>query len=203
MIGSLHGTLAHREVKRDGTAAIIVDVHGVGYELTVSSRHYRDLPARAHEIDLSVHTHMREGALTLYGFSSRDERSLFELLLSAHGVGPSMALGILGAMSSVELVRAVSTNDVKALTALPGVGLKTAQRLILELAQKLDTITPDLHIHGDEQNDDRGNRVEVSEALAALGYGSEEIRAVMREINEATSIDELLRSALTQLAPRR
>jgi Holliday junction DNA helicase RuvA len=203
MIGSLRGVLAERHLHRDGTATVIVEVNGVGYELAVDARHYQDLPALNSTVAMSVHTHMREGSLTLYGFADRDERDLFELLLGAHGVGPAMALAILGSMSTAELVSAVSSGDVKTLTQVPGVGMKTAQRLILELAQRIDAMVLVTPQSRGEKLPDRKILTEVSEALGALGYGNDEIRTVMRELGELNSVDDLLRAALSQLAPRR
>lgn len=203
MIGSLRGLLTERHLNRDGTATVIIDVNGVGYELSVSARLYQELPSSSSTITISVHTHMREGSLTLFGFADRDERELFELLLSAHGVGPAMALGILGAMSMDELISAVSSGDVKALTQVPGVGTKTAQRLILELAQRIDAMSLVIPHLRDTKVAGHELHAEVSEALVALGYGSDEIRTVMRELADLNSVDELLRAALIQLAPRR
>ena len=203
MIGSLRGVLAERCLNRDGTATVVIDVNGVGYELAVSARDYQLLPPVNGPAFLSVHTHMREGSLTLYGFADREERELFELLLGAHGVGPAMALAILGAMTAAELVAAVASGDVKALTKVSGVGTKTAQRLILELAQRVEMMAisiPRLH---EQQIPDRELLAEVSEALGALGYANEEIRAVTRELGDLDTVDELLRAALAQLAPRR
>ena len=202
MIGSLKGQVTHREVKRDGGAIIIVEVNGVGYELMVGARHFRLLPSSDATVELSVHTHMREGSIALYGFADRDERSFFELLLSAHGVGPTLALSILGAMSPDELSQAFSSGDVKSLTSLPGVGLKTAQRLVLELAERLDSLSFTAPSGGSSEASG-SVRSEVSEALHVLGYGSEEIRLALSEIGTLSSTDELLRAALAQLAPYR
>lgn len=203
MIGSLRGLLTERHLHKDGSATVIVEVNGVGYELAVSARQYQGLPASNTTIAMSVHTHMREGSLTLYGFGDRDERELFELLLSAHGVGPAMALAVLGSMSTVELIAAVSSGDIKALTQVPGVGTKTAQRLILELAQRIEAMALDIPHLRVATSTDPELFTEVSEALVTLGYGSDEIRTVMRELGDLHTVDELLRAALTQLAPRR
>jgi Holliday junction DNA helicase RuvA len=202
MIGSLKGEITYREVKRDGGAIIIVEVNGVGYELMVGARHFRSLPPSDATVELSVHTHMREGSITLFGFANRDERSFFDLLLSAHGVGPTLALSILGAMSPDELIQAFSSGDVKSLTSLPGVGLKTAQRLVLELAQRLDSLSFSAPSVGTSEASG-SVRSEVSEALHVLGYATEEIRTALREVGNLSSTDELLRAALAQLAPYR
>ena len=203
MIGLIEGHLSDRELRKDGTAAVLVNVNGVGYELAISARHFQALPPLDAPISMRVHTHVREGSITLYGFQSRDERSLFDLLLSAHGVGPAMALAILGSMSTHELVSAIHSGDVKLLTTVPGVGSKTAQRLILELAQRIESFVPETL---EVQSLARGRsevRSEVSEALNALGYGSLEIRDVLRELPDMNSVDDLLRAALSELAPQR
>lgn len=199
MIGSIRGVVIDRDLRRDATAHVLVDVNGIGYELVVSARHYRDLAHGGDVASFSVHTHMREGAIVLYGFPEREERALFETLLATHGVGPSLALAILSSLPPTELVAAIMAHDVRALTAVPGVGAKTAQRLILELAERLDGLT----VNVAPSVDDRSVRVEASEALEALGYGAEEIRAVMRELDAHITVDDLLRAALAQLAPRR
>jgi len=203
VIGLIEGHLTDRELHKDGTATVLVNVNGVGYELAISARHFQVLPPLDAATSMRVHTHVREGSITLYGFQNRDERALFDLLLSAHGVGPAMALAILGSMSNQELVSAIHSGDVKLLTTVPGVGSKTAQRLILELAQRLGSFVPE---SVDDQSVARGHsevRSEVSEALNVLGYGSLEIRDVLRELPDMNSVDDLLRAALSQLAPQR
>lgn len=203
MIASLQGTLRDREVQRDNSAVIIVDVNGVGYELSISARLAHRLPVAPSAIDLAVYTHVREGAITLYGFGDRSERNLFTLLISAHGVGPAMALAILGCLSESELVHAVRSGDIKALTAVSGVGTKTAQRLILELAQRLDGVGEPLEVGAQPDSSANDVRNELREALGSLGYGTDEIRSVVQELRNSGSVEELLREALSQLAPRR
>lgn len=203
MIASLQGTLRDREVQRDNSAVIIVDVNGVGYELSISARLAHRLPVAPSAIDLAVYTHVREGAITLYGFGDRSERNLFTLLISTHGVGPAMALAILGCLSESELVHAVRSGDIKALTAVSGVGTKTAQRLILELAQRLDGVGEPLEIGAQPDSSANDVRNELREALGSLGYGTDEIRSVVQELRNSGSVEELLREALSQLAPRR
>lgn len=203
MIGLVEGFLVDREIRRDGTAAVLVSVNGLGYELMINVRHFHALPPLNSPVAMRVHTHMREGSLSLYGFVDRDERMVFDLLLSAHGVGPAMALAILGAMPIKDLIAAVHAGDIKSLTAIPGVGTKTAQRLVLELAEKMESVLPEFVGDGAHAADRSGIRSEVSEALAALGYGTSEIRAVLREIPDSGSVDELLRASLLQLAPSR
>ncbi|HUY06009.1 MAG TPA: Holliday junction branch migration protein RuvA [Acidimicrobiales bacterium] len=203
MIGLIEGNLVDRELHKDGTAKVLVDVNGVGYELVINARHFQALAPIGTLVSMRVHTHVREGSITLYGFESRDERSLFDLLLGAHGVGPSMALAVLGSMSTSELLAAIHSGDVKLLTTVPGVGSKTAQRLILELAQRLETFIPESSDHREVALGHSEVRSEVSEALNALGYGTLEIREVLRELPDMACVDDLLRAALFQLAPQR
>jgi len=203
LIGLIEGHLSDCEIRKDGTATVLVNVNGVGYELAISARHFQALPPSGAPISMRVHTHVREGSITLYGFQNRDERSLFELLLSAHGVGPAMALAIFGSMSIQELVSAVHSGDVKLLTTVPGVGSKTAQRLILELAQRIESFVPESTGVNGVAREHSEVRSEVSEALNSLGYGSHEIRDVLRELPDMNSVDDLLRAALAELAPQR
>ncbi|MDP8991825.1 MAG: Holliday junction branch migration protein RuvA, partial [Actinomycetota bacterium] len=128
MIGSLRGLVVDRVPTAAGHGEVVLEVGGVGYRVTVG-------PATLGVADvgtplfLHVHTHVRDDALVLYGFATREERSCFEGLLGAHGVGPALALAVLAALSPVALVRAVAGGDVESLTAVPGVGRKTAARL--------------------------------------------------------------------------
>lgn len=201
MIGMLEGTLKEHEARKDGTSLILVMANGVGYELTISARHFRLLPALDTNVSLRVYTHMREGSLALFGFADRSERQLFEHLLSTHGIGPALAMIILGSMTPSELLAAVDAGDVKALTAVPGVGTKTAQRLVLELSQRLDTFTVAREEIGGPIGVASDIRSEATEALRALGYGTEEIRNALRDHYEAETVEQLLRAALSQLTP--
>jgi Holliday junction DNA helicase RuvA len=154
---------------------------------------------------LHVHTHVREDAIVLYGFATRDERACFEALLGAHGVGPALALAILSAHSPSSLRRALATDDVDALTMVPGVGKKTAARLLIELKSRLDfdgEDGPDLVAIGIAANGNgQGSaRAEVRAALAGLGYGPDEVRDATRDLTDDGPVEELLRSALKQLA---
>ena len=202
MIGALRGVLTERMPRRDGTAVVTVDVNGVGYEVTIGARHFRSLPALRSDLEMSVHTHLREGAITLYGFSDRSERELFDLLLSAHGVGPAMALSILGSLAPGDLIEAVRSGDVKALTAVPGVGTKTAQRIILELGQKFEGGEALALIGPAGGGGEAPVRLEVVSALEALGYGPDEIRSALRGLSFEGTVEVLLREALYRLAPR-
>src|SRR5205085_8231059 len=135
MIGQLRGRLAEKRPNQ-----VLVDVGGVGYLVQVPLSTFAALGELHTEVTLLIHTHVREDAFSLYGFLSSREKHFFELLLSASGVGPSLALKILSGMSVEELVPAIRGNDLGRLTKIPGVGRKTAERMVVELKDKLETV---------------------------------------------------------------
>ena len=202
MIGSLRGLVLDRLPKGE----LLVEVGGVGYRVTVPGGTLASLGARGGSVFLHVHTHVREDAIVLFGFATREERDCFEALIGAHGVGPAVALAILSTHSPQGLARAVATDDVDALVMVPGIGRKTAVRLLVELKARLDV--------GDLSGDSPGPivvpggvapsvRSEVQAALAGLGYGPEEVREAMRDLDEADGVEAMLRSALRQVAALR
>lgn len=197
--------VAERRSLGDNAVELVVDVAGVGYRVLVTPRTAAGLAVGAGGASLSVHTHVREGAITLYGFCSPDERATFELLIAAHGVGPGLALAILGVHGPAELAEVVATNNVDALKLVPGVGQKTAARLLLELAARFDQLGLDGAAGPVGSADGRAPTAaaEVGEALAQLGYGPEEVRAALRSLPGDGTVEELLRIALRSVAPRR
>ncbi|HEY5272928.1 MAG TPA: Holliday junction branch migration protein RuvA [Acidimicrobiales bacterium] len=201
MIGSLRGEVVDLQSSSDHAAQLIVDVHGVGYLVTVSARHAVQLKAIKGEAVLAIHTHVREGAIQLYGFPDSRERNAFELLLTAHGVGPALAMAILGALPPHALFQALATGDLDALTAIPGVGKRTAQRLQLELGQHLALETA--FETGAQENEPSHALRDVHEALAMLGYGPDEVHRATKDLDEQLSTELLLREALNALAPTR
>lgn len=162
-----------------------------------------DRSRRAPEVTLSVHTHVREGAITLYGFADPDERRVFELLLGAHGVGPSLALAIVSVHGADRLVEIVVGEDIDALTLVPGVGRKTALRLLVDLKSRFGELDGTSSSAVSLIGASPSPAGEVAEALAQLGYGPEEIRTAVRALPPDGSVEELLRTALRELAPRR
>ena len=132
MIAQLTGTIVHM-----GAPHVVVDVHGVGYKVAVPLSVLEHLPKGTEPVVLLIHMIVREDDISLYGFLDATEREVFEHLLSVSGVGPKAALAILSALGGAQLARAVATDDVRGLTRVPGIGAKTAQRLILELRDKL------------------------------------------------------------------
>jgi Holliday junction DNA helicase RuvA len=201
VIGSLRGDVVDLESTGEHAAQLIIDVHGVGYLVTVSARHAAQLSGSKLGASLAVHTHVREGAIQLYGFPDASERHAFELLLTAHGVGPALAMAILGALPPASLYQALGSGDLEALTAVPGVGKRTAQRLQLELGNRLDFDTSSPASSAPD-NPSSGLR-DAHEALARLGYGPEEIRRATKELDEQLSAELLLREALNVLASTR
>ena len=192
MIGSLRGVV----LERRAASELLLEVGGVGYRVTVTPGTVA-LAQLGAPLFLHVHTHVREDALVLYGFAARDERECFEALLAAHGVGPALALAMVSALSPNALRRAVAHDDVEALTAVPGVGRKTAARLLIELKSRLDLPDADPPA-GDSAGP--SPRAEVRVALAGLGYGPDEVRQAVRELPDEGTVEELLTSALKQLA---
>jgi Holliday junction DNA helicase RuvA len=194
MIGSLRGSVLER--LDDGR--VLVEVGGVGYLVTVTPRTLAELEPTS-PVFLYVHHHIREDTQTLFGFLRRDERAAFDILIATHGIGPALAVAILGTHSPTALVDIVAGNDLGALTLVPGVGKKTAERLLVELRNRLSLPMLDpLSTNGSGTN--VGN---VREALSGLGYASEEIREAMRELPESASAEDLLRDALRLLGARR
>ena len=197
MIGSLRGVVLDRAA--DGE--VLVEVAGVGYRVTTTPATLAALSENT-EAFLHVHHHVREDAQQLFGFATGDERRCFEALLGAHGVGPALALAILSVHGPHELRLAVATGDVDALTLVPGVGKKTATRLLLELEARLDV--DDLAAPTETAApapDTSGGSVlaDVRQALASLGYGAEETRTALRDLPEDGEADDLLRRALQTL----
>jgi Holliday junction DNA helicase RuvA len=191
VIGSIRGTV----IERTPTGEVLVEVGGVGYRAHVPAGALPTL----HPGDgafLFTHLHVREDAMILYGFPTRDERDTFEVLIGTTGVGPKLALAMLSVHSPSALRRALLDDDLAALTMVPGVGKRTAQRLLVELKTRL--AVPDLDIT--DADGVPSARAEVRAALAGLGYAPDEVRDVVAQLPEEGSVEELLREALKLLA---
>jgi holliday junction DNA helicase RuvA len=210
MIGSLRGRLIDRT-----EGEILVEVAGVGYRVTVAPTTSVELGELGDEVFVWAHHHVREDAETLYGFASRDERVTFEALLGAHGVGPALALAILSVHSPSGLSRILLDDDVAALCLVPGVGKKTAARLLIELKSRLHIPDSGL-VAGVAALGSNGSaavsggvtaavsaRADVRAALVELGYGADEIRSATADLPEDGDTAELLRTALSRLAAGR
>ena len=190
MIAHLRGRVAHRDA---GT--VVVDVQGVGYLVHVTPG--ERVPARGEPIELHTSLQVREDAMTLYGFTERGSLALFDLLLTSSGVGPKLALAALGTHRPEVLRTAIAGGDVATLTAIPGVGRKVAERIVLELKDKVGGGVDGVAVVGTDGTPS-GALAEVRDALLGLGYSAGEVQAALAEVGpadgEATS--ELLRRAL-------
>lgn len=198
MIGMLRGKLIYRQAPD-----LMLDVNGVGYELQASMMTFYDLPELDHEVTLHTHFVVREDAQVLYAFSSTAERGLFRTLLKVNGVGPKMALAIVSGMTVDEFAERVKAGDAIGLTRLPGVGKKTAERLIIEMRDRLpksdgSASTDDL-LTLDQQAMKNNPEEEAVNALLALGYKpTEASRMVSRQANQDLPVEVMIRNALKE-----
>jgi len=135
MIASLRGALLEKRPNQ-----IIVDVHGVGYDVAIPISTYSSLPETGAEVSVRVHTHVREDAIALFGFLTTDEKMLFEKLISVSGIGPKLGITVLSGLAAADLTNAIRSGDIQKLTRIPGVGKKTAERIVLELRDKVDLV---------------------------------------------------------------
>ena len=196
MIGQLRGKLAEKRPNQ-----VLVDVGGVGYVVLVPLSTFAALGELHTEVTLLIHTHVREDALSLYGFVSSREKHLFELLLSASGVGPSLALKILSGMSVEELVPAIRGSDLGRLTKIPGVGRKTAERMVVELKDKLEAVV--IEVERPAASSPAGVEADVVSALVNLGYEARTAEKAVEEARKesgAANFEKLLRGALQALS---
>ncbi len=203
MIGSLRGTV----LERTPAGEVLVEVGGVGYRVLVPLNALAQLVPGAPGF-LVTHLHVRDDAMVLYGFPTCDERDCFEALITASGVGPKLALAILSLHPPHALRRCLATDDVEALCLVPGVGKRTAQRLLVDLKARLDLPDIDLRAGDGAAGGDGGParapvRAEVREALESLGYGADEIRAVLADVADDVTVEDALRDALRTLGARR
>lgn len=196
MIGSVRGTVIERAM----TGEVLVEVGGVGYRVHVPLSAVPALETGAATF-LFTHLHVRDDAMVLYGFPTRDERDTFEALISATGVGPKLALAILSVHSPIHLRRCLADDDLDALVLVPGVGKRTAQRLLIELKARLEV--PDLDLVAPGAAPGTTSRAEVRDALTGLGYAPDEVREVLGQLPDDGTVEALLRDALRLLAGAR
>ncbi|HEX4821632.1 MAG TPA: Holliday junction branch migration protein RuvA [Acidimicrobiales bacterium] len=195
MIGSLRGRLIDR-----GADEILIEVASVGYRVTVTPATVVAIGDLGDEVFVYVHHHAREDAQTLYGFPTRDERACFEVLIGTHGVGPSLALAILSVHSPESLRRTLADDDVASLCLVPGVGRKTAARLLVELKSRLEVPDVDLSVIASTAVKVEPNvRADVREALTGLGYGPDEIRAALADLDDEADPAIALKHALQRV----
>jgi holliday junction DNA helicase RuvA len=195
MIAHLRGKLLAKHPNQ-----AIVETAGVGYDVTISVPTFSDLPAAGAEVALHIHTHVREDLIALYGFLRSSEKVLFEKLITVSGIGPKLAITILSGMAADEMVCAIRGNDVARLTRIPGIGKKTAERMVLELRDKLPETgtvsTPAVPAMNATEED-------VLSALVNLGYqrpAAEKAVALVTKNGKAGSFDAMFRDALAALS---
>jgi len=195
MIGSLRGRLAGKQAPH-----VVLECHGVGYEVETPMSTFLDLPKSGTEIFLFTHLLVREDAQILYGFATDEERSLFRTLLKVNRVGAKMALGVLSAMTASDFRRCVEYEDAAMLSKVPGIGKKTAERLIMEMRDKIDKVgTPSLP--GEKIAVEASSRSEAFDALVALGYKANEVNKLLGKLDtDGKSAEDIIRQALKQAA---
>ena len=196
MIGFLRGILVYK-----AAPFLVLDVQGVGYEVEAPMTTFYDLPAINQEIKLHTHLVVREDAHILFGFSAEAERSLFRTLIKVNGVGPKLALTILSGQSAEEFHRCIHDNDTKALVRLPGVGKKTAERLVIEMRDRLpnlgDSVITDAAILGSAARLVGNPKQEAVNALCSLGYKPLDASKMVQNISaEGKTCEDIIRQAL-------
>ena len=195
MIARLEGKLLDKQAP-----CVLIDVNGVGYEINVSLNTLVSLPEIGANLALLTHFVVREDAQTLYGFISSGERELFRALIKVNGVGPKMALGILSGMTVDEFSTAVFSEDIGLLVKLPGVGKKTAERLVIEMRDIIDSVGLTSAI--DSSNENKDVRLEAEGALISLGYKQQDVSKIMSKLDlkSVSTAEDIIRLALKSIA---
>jgi len=195
MIGSLRGRLVFKQAPQ-----IVIECGGVGYEVETPMSTFLDLPETGSDLFLFTHLLVREDAQILYGFASDDERLLFRTLLKVNRVGAKMALGVLSAMTATDFRRCVEYEDTTTLSKIPGVGKKTAERLIIEMRDRIDKVVPAARGAAPPAAD-ASARSEAFDALLALGYKANEVNKLIGKMDtDDKSAEDIIRQALKQAA---
>lgn len=193
MIGSLRGRLSYKQAP-----AVIIECSGVGYDVETPMSTFFELPAVGDELFLFTHLLVREDAQILYGFATENERALFRTLLRVRGIGARIALAILSAMSVADFNRAIEYEDATALAKIPGIGKKTAERLIVEMRDRVETAAAG---GAERVAIERGARGEAVDALVALGYRPAEVNKLIAGLDtDGRSAEDIIRLALRQAA---
>jgi len=200
MIASLTGRLAFK-----APTYLVLDVHGVGYEVFIPFSTYYGLPNLSESTSLSVHTHVREDAIQLFGFLTSQEKDAFVLLTSVSGVGPKLALSVLSALPVFNLVSAIQSGDVEKLTTVPGIGNKSASRLVLELKDKVEKLHPGLTSASESPR--QGEDATFDDALSALvnlGYRPQDAKVALKQVKKSNAksivLKDMIRESLKELA---
>ena len=195
MIVKLAGKLLDKQAP-----CALIDVNGVGYEINVSLMTFVDLPSLGSDVEMHTHLVVREDSHTLYGFLTVHERSLFKTLIKVNGVGPKMALGMLSGMTVDEFARAILNRDVSSLVKLPGVGKKTAERLVIDMKDAIDGAA----LSGAHENTITKSdiRLEAESGLLSLGYKAQDITKILNNLDykNASSSEDIIKMALQSIA---
>lgn len=196
MIGTLRGTLASK-----GPEGVVIDVAGVGYEVSMPASSIAGLPPEGREAFLYIYTHVRDDAIVLYGFMGEEGKRIFTTLIGISGIGPKMALSVLSGLSHDDFITAIDTEDVALLTRIPGLGKKTAHRLILELREKLPAREPAPGEGGEGEGDGDPIFNDSLSALINLGYKKSDASDALELASKKgyNTIEELLKEALRLL----
>ncbi len=201
MIASITGRL-----RRKATDYLIVDVAGIGYQVQVPLSTYYSIPDDGEEVSLYIHTHLREDSLSLFGFLTQEEKDMFLLLMGVSGIGPKLALAILSSLSVTDIAHAIHASDDSRLRTIPGVGKKTAARMVLELRDKIKLITPEPASVQSPTTMAVSNDIEDAvSALVNLGYKKPQAQEALKKVHDrrpGLSVEELIRDALQMLMRR-
>jgi holliday junction DNA helicase RuvA len=200
MIGQIKGQLLQKKPN-----IVLVDVHGVGYEIYIPLTSFYELPGEGNEVSLKIHTHVREDALTLFGFQTQREKDLFLKLIAISGVGPKLAIAILSGARVEELAQAIAEGNLARLTAIPGVGRKTAERLVLELKSHIAPfLLPEQVQAAKEGGAPSPLEEDILSALVNLGYpraaAEKALSVVLRSAECERTFEDVLRATLRRLA---
>jgi Holliday junction DNA helicase RuvA len=196
MIAWLKGQLLEKQAP-----TLLLNVNGVGYELEAPMTTFYELPAVDETVVLFVHMVVREDAQLLFGFSSRQQRELFRSLIKVNGVGPKVALAILSTLSAQELLQSMANEDFKQLTQVPGIGMKTAQRLVVEMKDRLEKEFGDVALEARAQAGSAANdKDDAVAALVSLGYRPNDASRIVKSLPSELSSEELIRQALRSLS---
>ncbi|NNC99103.1 MAG: Holliday junction branch migration protein RuvA [Gammaproteobacteria bacterium] len=197
MIGWLHGTLLSKQPPH-----VLLNVNGVGYELESPMSTFYDLPAVDETVSLYVHMVVREDAQLLFAFSSRQQRELFRSLIRVNGVGPKVALAILSTLSVQELIQCMVGEDIDQLIRVPGIGKKTAQRLVVEMKDRLTKEFANVALQSTSREQAADEHQDAISALVSLGYKNSDAARVVRSLPDDLGSEELIRQALRNLSGR-
>ena len=201
MIARISGFLVHKSISQ-----VIVDTHGVGYSIFVPLTTFYELPDPGQSVTLHVHTQLKQDAISLFGFHTSEEKDLFQMMIAVSGIGPKLALNVLSGISAGDLVDAISRGNLRRLVGIPGVGKKTAERMILELRDKVATISCErvASVAGEKRCAADMIKEDALSALVNLGYKShtaeEVLDRVLRQFPETPALDVLLKEVLKVLS---